>query len=61
MGTLLRHAKGVLSYYNTGLTSGKNGRHQSKKSVACSPALSASSSSKLRLYALHEAKFKFIG
>jgi transposase len=37
-GTLLRHAKGVLSYYKTGLTSGKM-EASTEKSVACSPAL----------------------
>ncbi len=61
--TLLRHAKGGLSYYKTGLTSGKMEGINRKI-----PGLLASAFGfrdqdflKLRLYALHEAKFKFVG
>ncbi|HEY5742371.1 MAG TPA: transposase [Terrimicrobiaceae bacterium] len=63
--TLLRHAKGVLSYYKTRLTSGKM-EGINRKSAARSPALLASatrisSNCVSMLYALHEAKFKFVG
>lgn len=62
-GTLLRHAKGVLSYYKTGLTSGRmEGINRKIRGLLASAfGFRDHDFLKLRLYALHEAKFKFIG
>ena len=61
--TLLRHAKGVLSFYKTGLTSGKmEGINRKIRGLLASAFGSGDHDFlKLRLYALHEAKFKFVG
>ena len=61
--TLLRHAKGVLSYYKTGLTSGKmEGINRKIRGLLASAfGFRDHDFLKLRLYALHEAKFKFVG
>lgn len=61
--TLLRHAKGILSYYQTGLTSGKMEGINRKIRGLLSSAFGFRDTDflKLRLYALHEAKFKFVG
>jgi transposase len=61
--TLLRHAKGVLSYYKTGLTSGKmEGINRKIRGLLASAfGFRDQDFLKLRLYALHEAKFKFVG
>ena len=60
---LLRHAKGVLSYYKTGLTSGKmEGINRKIRGLLASAfGFRDQDFLKLRLYALHEAKFKFVG
>jgi Transposase len=59
-GTLLRHAKGILSYYKTGLTSGKmEGINRKIRGLLASAfRFHDQDFPKLRLYALHEAKFK---
>ena len=61
--TLLRHAKGILAYYKTGLTSGKMEGINRKIRGLLSSAFGFRDQDflKLRLYALHEAKFKFVG
>jgi transposase len=61
--TLLRHAKGVLSFYKTGLTSGKmEGINRKIRGLLASAfGFRDHDFLKLRLYALHEAKFKFVG
>ena len=61
--TLLRHAKGVLSYHKTGLTSGKmEGINRKIRGLLASAfGFRDHDFLKLRLYALHEAKFKFVG
>lgn len=61
--TLLRHAKGILSYYKTGLTSGKmEGINRKIRGLLASAfGFRDPDFLKLRLYALHEAKFKFVG
>jgi transposase len=61
--TLLRHAKGVLSYYKTGLTSGRmEGINRKIRGLLASVfGFPDQDFLKLRLYALHEAKFKFVG
>ena len=61
--TLLRHAKGVLSYYKTGLTSAKmEGINRKIRGLLASAfGFRDHDFLKLRLYALHEAKFKFVG
>lgn len=62
-GTLLRHAKGILGYYKTGLTSGKmEGINRKIRGLLASAfGFRDHDFFKLRLYALHEAKFKFVG
>ena len=61
--TLLRQAKGILAYYKTGLTSGKMEGINRKIRGLLSSAFGFRDQDflKLRLYALHEAKFKFVG
>jgi transposase len=61
--TLLRQAKGILAYYKTGLTSGKmEGINRKIRGLLCSAfGFRDQDFLKLRLYALHEAKFKFVG
>ena len=61
--TLMRHAKGILSYYQTGLTSGKmEGINRKIRGLLASAfGFRDHDFFKLRLYALHEAKFKFVG
>jgi transposase len=61
--TLLRHAKGILSYYKTRLTSGKmEGINRKIRGLLASAfGFRDRDFLKLRLYALHEAKFKFVG
>jgi len=61
--TLLRHAKGILAYYKTGLTSGKmEGINRKIRGLLCSAfGFRDHDFFKLPLYALHEAKFKFVG
>ena len=61
--TLLRHAKGILSFYHTGLTSGKmEGINRKIRGLLASAfAFRDDDFLKLRLYALHEAKFTFVG
>lgn len=61
--TLLRHAKGILAYYKTGLTSGKmEGINRKIRGLLCSAfGFRDHDFFKLRLYALHEAKFKLVG
>ncbi len=61
--TLLREAKGILAYYQTGLTSGKmEGINRKIRGLLCSAfGFRDHDFFKLRLYALHEAKFKLSG
>lgn len=61
--TLRRHAKGILAYYKTGLTSGKmEGINRKIRGLLCSAfGFRDHDFFKLRLYALHEAKFKLVG
>jgi len=61
--TLMRHAKGILSYYKTHLTSGKMEGINRKIRGILSSAFGFRDHDffKLRLYSLHEAKFKFVG
>jgi transposase len=61
--TLRRHAKGILSFYKTGLTSGKmEGTNRKIRGLLASAyGFRDSDFLKLRLYALHEAKFNFVG
>lgn len=61
--TLLREAKGILAYYKTGLTSGKmEGINRKIRGLLCSAfGFRDHDFFKLRLYALHEAKFKLAG
>ncbi len=61
--TLLRHAQGILAYYKTGLTSGKmEGINRKIRGLLCSAfGFRDHDFFKLRLYALHEAKFKLVG
>lgn len=61
--TLLRHAKGILAYYKTGLTSGKmEGINRKIRGLLWSAfGFRDHDFFKLRLYALHESKFTFIG
>ena len=61
--TLLRHAKGVMSYYKTGLNRGKmEGINRKIRGLLASAfGFRDHDFLKLRLYALHEAKFKFVG
>jgi RNase P/RNase MRP subunit POP5 len=59
----LRQAKGMLSFYHTGLTSGKmEGINRKIRGLLASAfGFATTSFLKLRLYALHEAKFTFVG
>jgi len=61
--TLRRHAKGILAYYKTGLTSGKMEGINRKIRGVLSAAFGFRDHDffKLRLYALHESKFKLVG
>ena len=61
--TLLSHAKGILSYYKTGLTSGKmEGTNRKIRGLLCAAyGVRDYDFLKLRLYALHHAKWTFIG
>lgn len=61
--TLLRHAKGILSFYHTGLTSAKmEGINRKIRGLLASAfGFRDDDFLKLRLYALHEAKFTFVG
>lgn len=61
--TLQRHAKGILSYYRTGLTSGKmEGINRKIRGLLASAfGFRDHDFFKLRLYALHEAKFRLVG
>ena len=61
--TLLRQAKGILSFYHTGSTSGKmEGINRKIRGLLASAfGFRDDDFLKLRLYALHEAKFTFVG
>jgi transposase len=61
--TLLRHAKGILSYYQTRITSGKMEGTNRKIRGLLSAAYGMRDYEfiKLRLYALHQAKWTFVG
>ncbi|CEF48939.1 unnamed protein product [uncultured bacterium] len=61
--TLFRHAKGVLSYYKTGLTSGEmEGINRKIRGLLASAfGFRDHDFLKLRLYALDDGKFKFVG
>jgi transposase len=61
--TLRRHAKGILAYYRTGLTSGRmEGINRKIRGLLASAfGFRDHDFLKLRLYALHEAKFKLVG
>lgn len=61
--TLLSHAKGILSYYKTRLTSGMMEGINRKIRGILSTAFGFRDQDffKLRLYSLHESKFKFVG
>lgn len=61
--TLVRHAKGILSYYKTGISSGKmEGTNRKIRGLLCAAyGLRDYDFLKLRLYALHQAKWNFIG
>ena len=61
--TLLRHAKGILAYYKTDLTSGKiEGINRKIRGLLASAfGFCDHDFFKLRLYGLHEAKFKLVG
>ena len=61
--TLLRHARGILSYYKTRITSGiVEGINRKIRGLLCAAyGIRDIAFLKLRLYALHESKFKFIG
>jgi len=61
--TVLRHAKGILSYYKTKLTSGMvEGINRKIRGVlAAAFGLRDDDFLKYRLYALHESKWSFIG
>lgn len=61
--TLKRHARGILSFYKTGLSSGKmEGINRKIRGLLASAfGFRDQDFLKLRLYALHEAKFKFVG
>ena len=61
--TLLRHARGILSYYKTRITSGMvEGINRKIRGLLCAAyGIRDIAFLKLRLYALHESKFKFIG
>jgi len=60
--TLLRQAKGILSFYHTGLTSGKmEGINRKIRGLLASAfGFRDDDFLKLRLYALHQAKFTFV-
>jgi transposase len=60
--TLLRHARGILSYFRTRLTSGKiEGINRKIRALlATAYGLRDHEYFKLRLYALHESKWKFV-
>jgi transposase len=61
--TLLSHAKGILSYYTTRITSAKmEGINRKIRGLLASAfGFRDQDFFKLRLYGLHEAKFKFVG
>lgn len=61
--TLLNHAKGILSYYQTHVTSGKmEGINRKIRGILCAAyGVRDYVFFKLRLYALHEAKWSLIG
>ena len=61
--TLLRHARGILSYYKTRITSGMvEGINRKIRGLLCAAyGIRDIAFLRLRLYALHESKFKFIG
>ena len=61
-GTLLRHVEGILSYDKTASPVEK-WKASTEKSCLLASAFGLRDHDflKLRLYALHEAKFKFIG
>lgn len=61
--TLMSHAKGILSYFKTRITSGKmEGINRKIRGLLASAfGFRDADFLKLRLYALHEAKFKFVG
>lgn len=61
--TLLGHARGILSYYRTKLTSAKvEGINRKIRGLlAAAYGITDSDFLKLRLYALHETKWKFVG
>ena len=58
-----RQAKGILSFYHTGLTNGKmEGINRKIRGLLASVfGFRDDDFLKLRLYALHEAKFTFVG
>jgi transposase len=60
--TLLRHARGILSYFRTRLTSGKmEGINRKIRALLASTyGLRDHAYLKLRLYSLHESKWKFV-
>jgi len=61
--TLKRHGRGILSFYKTGLTSGKmEGINRKIRGMLASAfGFRDQDFLKLRLYALHESKLKFVG
>lgn len=61
--TLIDHAKGILSYYRTGLTSGTSEgiNRKIRGLLAAAFGIRDNEFLKLRLYALHEAKWSFVG
>jgi transposase len=61
--TLLKHAKGILSFYKTRITSGKmEGTNRKIRGLLCAAyGLRDFEFLKLRLYALHHAKWNFVG
>jgi transposase len=61
--TLLRHARGILSFYKTRITSGMvEGINRKIRGLLCSAyGIRDIAFLTLRLYALHESKFKFVG
>jgi transposase len=61
--TLLRHAKGILSFYKTHITSGKmEGTNRKIRGLLCAAyGLRDYDFLKLRLYALHQAKWNLVG
>jgi transposase len=61
--TLLRHARGILSYYKTKITSAmvEGINRKIRGLLAAAYGIRDMDFLKLRLYALHESKWKFVG